>query len=160
MTDEEISETLMKVAREDIARCTKDILEGGETLPHFLGMTGDGSMQYYLTPWSGERDKDAIVEMLRRRFAQDGTVGYALVSEVWYLLLEPGEARPPGQPYDYPHLRREALRAMVTTHKGEWSISCEITREGGVVQVADPVETDLSGFQSSGRMTGLLPVRH
>ena len=160
MTVDEIKDALLEIARQDVARCAQEIRAGGGTIPHFIGMTGDGSIQFYMTPWEDERSKDAITKMLKERFADNGTVGYALVSEVWYMVVRPGETRPPGLPSEYPHLRREALRAMVSTNKGEWSISCEIEREGGEIRVADPVEEDLSAHQSTGRMVGLLPVRH
>lgn len=159
MNDQEIRDALKEIVLKDIDRCRQDIIDGGETMSHFIGMTGDGSMQFYLTPWQGEEDKNAIVDMIRQQFAENGTVGYALVSEVWYMALKPGEKRPPGQPSDYPHLRKEALMATITTHLGEEHASCEITREGEI-KVGEPLFETIEPGSSSGRMVGLLPVRH
>lgn len=159
MTDNEVLEMLKSIVLQDLENCAKDVANGGETMSHFISMDGVGGIGFYMTPWQSDHDKDMMTASIRQLFFQNGVVGYALVSEVWYLSIPPGESRPPGQPSDYPHLRKEALMAVVETNSTKLQVKREIIREGGVT-VGEPEFLDMTAGESRGRMTGLLPVRH
>jgi hypothetical protein len=127
-----------------------------EIMPHFLGSDGTDKLNVYMTPWRDEADKVVALAMLRARFAQDGIVRYAMVSETWAVVRDvngPKEHRMPSECPD----RQERLMVLGVEYGGSRAVFCDIIREDGKRRCSPPQWQTYDSM--SGRMGSLLPKR-
>ena len=64
-----------------------------ELMTQFIAETRDGSLQFYSTPWGNEEEKVIVLDLLRKKFAEEGVVRYVLTSEVWRVRYAADDAR-------------------------------------------------------------------
>lgn len=150
-----MNEKLREVLDWEIDTGIKHIEEGEGVVPHFIAIDAESNLYCYMTPWSGEEEKDAIVELLRAEFRKIKAVGYVFVSEAWVLALEKGEQPPEGS-YEHDPRRKEVLMCNMETLDGS-HIHCNnviLREEGGVVVERGELRED---GEHHGRFTNLLP---
>lgn len=153
MTEESLEKKLETQALRLMGVFAEAIKSGNEGNPaQFVGIMEDGGINLYSALWGSEEEKSVIVRRVGEAMRSHGVVGYALISEVWYLQLEPGE-KLAGQPSDYPDRRREAISCYLEFGETKLQFHQDVTRDPLDI---GPVIREKLGGSFQGRMTGLL----
>lgn len=150
MTLKELMQMGLDKAMAEIAERTDEIM------PHFIGSDGADKINIYMTPWRDEADKVLVLAMLRAKFAEDGIVRYALVSETWAVLRDVNGPKEHRMPMDCPD-RQERLMVMGVEYGASRSVFCDIVRDGDKRRCGPPQWQTYDNV--SGRMLTLLPDR-
>jgi hypothetical protein len=109
---------LLQLAEKAWSFVSDTLDQDGPGMPHFIAELPDGSIHFMATPWQGEDDKEIILNVVAKHFAEHGVVRYALTSEVWYVRREGGDPRTMGMPSEQPD-RQSAQMVLAVDRSGE-----------------------------------------
>lgn len=132
------------------------VIKGDEVIPVFFARWEDTKVGMYMTPWTDEQSKQAMLMALKLAFAARGVDSYVSVSEAWAIKrdkgFDPEKSPSPSQCED----REEIMILTGVSHDGVIAATAKLGREGDKRTIGDL--TWLPGdHQMSGRMLELLP---
>lgn len=134
--------------------------EKGEVHPMWIAITAADERLVIATPWETGKDKDIIIEKLRRFFRERDVVSYALMAESW--ILEGNEDEPGIKDYmegrkpisQHPN-RKEVILVTAEDKNSARMSMCYIERKPHLPPVLTPFQK-FPGDHNTGRMMGLL----
>jgi hypothetical protein len=148
----------------DMAFNKQIVQDGGEVIPRWVARNDKGESFVIATPWSGEEDKNKVVQFLRLFFMAHDITSYTFSAEAWMVKLEgkhmdaqSAQAAMDGlTPSQHPD-RIEVINVVGADQHGEMLARVEIIRKGDDISFG-PVEGMGEGqHRVEGRMTNLLP---
>jgi hypothetical protein len=149
---------LLQLAEKAWSFVSDTLDQDGPGMPHFIAELPDGSVHFMATPWQGEDDKEIILNVVAKHFAEHNVARYALTSEVWYVRRAGGDPSAVGLPSEQPD-RKSAQLVLAVDRNGEMlSYIAEIietTDDTGTVKRSLGERNVMPAGQFSGRMTSL-----
>lgn len=126
--------------------------------PVFIALQPDKQMDIIATPLDDDDQKEALAQVLRQKFSEDGTLAYIHVSEAWMLDGTPGEGMPTIRP-SKSERRKEIVVFCGQDAENHTAIfaMAEIQRDANNVRTLAPLdEKDLEEGSVGGRFGTLL----
>jgi len=109
---------LLQLAEKAWSFASDTLDQDGPGMPHFIAELPNGEVHFMATPWQGEDDKEIILNIVTKHFAEHNVQRYALISEVWFVQRPPGDPRKMGMPSEQPD-RKSAQMMLAVDRSGE-----------------------------------------